>query len=106
MGLPAPSGGGEFAEKERNLPDPFSSTDRDLHGSQLHTQTVRATGCGACGVDLSDEMAMTTRRLLASLDEGRRAKLVETYQGSEPPEVLCGECFLPTVATLNGVTNG
>jgi hypothetical protein len=57
--------------------------------------------CSACGVALNDEIDRTIRRLLASLDDERRAKLAETYQDT-PPDVLCGDCFLPTVATLNG----
>lgn len=59
--------------------------------------------CGACGAPLNDEMERTTRRLLASLDDERRARLTETYQGTAP-EVLCGPCFLPTVATINGAS--
>jgi hypothetical protein len=59
--------------------------------------------CGGCGANMSDEMERTTRRLLVSLDDERRARLTETYKGTVP-EVLCPTCFLPTVATLNGVT--
>jgi hypothetical protein len=57
--------------------------------------------CGGCGASISEEVERTTRRLLASLDDERRARLAETYHG-EAPEVLCATCFLPTVATLNG----
>lgn len=59
--------------------------------------------CGACGAPLNDEMERTTRRLLTSLDDERRARLTETYKGTAP-EVLCATCFNPTISMLNGAT--
>jgi hypothetical protein len=57
--------------------------------------------CAACDVGLNEEIERTTRRLLASLDDERRGKLAETYQGT-PPDVLCAGCMNVTVAVLNG----
>jgi hypothetical protein len=61
------------------------------------------TECGACGVQVNEQVEGTTRRLLASLDDTRRATLAAHYQDA-PPEVLCAGCFNATAGVLNGVS--
>jgi len=57
--------------------------------------------CGACGADVSEEVERTTRRLLASLDDRRKAKLADIFEGRSVPDVLCAPCFNPILATVN-----
>jgi hypothetical protein len=57
--------------------------------------------CDACGEDVNEEVERTTRRLLASLDERRKAKLADIFEGRSVPEVLCAPCFNPILATVN-----
>lgn len=52
---------------------------------------------------MSEEAERTTTRLLANLDDVRRARLTDAYKG-EPPDRLCARCSLPTFAMLNGVS--
>jgi hypothetical protein len=56
--------------------------------------------CPACGAEVNSEVERTTRLLLSTLDDERRAKLTEHYQGN-PPEILCAGCFDVTVGVLN-----
>jgi hypothetical protein len=59
--------------------------------------------CGACGAEVNEQVERTTRRLLASLDDTRRAILAAHYQGA-PPDVLCAGCFNATAGVLSGVS--
>jgi len=69
---------------------------------------LEPTLCGACGTELTEEVERTTTRLLAGLDDARRARL-DTYYGdlATAPERLCAGCFNVTASVLNqGVTSG
>lgn len=59
--------------------------------------------CGACHAHINEEVERTTTRLIASLDDARRAKLVELYP-ENTPAMTCANCFLPIAAALNQST--
>lgn len=56
--------------------------------------------CQACGVAVNAEVERIVKRMLAGLDDVRKAFLAETYQGTAP-EILCAACMNVTSGVLN-----
>lgn len=67
----------------------------------MHERLPVLDRCNACSDPIPSQfVADTTRRILDTLDDRRRAFLIDTYRGA-PPTVLCATCFGVTVGVMN-----
>lgn len=58
--------------------------------------------CGSCEVEIDPDSitGRTVPRLIASLDDNRRAIIAQLFGGEVPP-TLCAECFNRTASVFN-----
>ena len=70
----------------------------------MHERLPVLNRCDACSDPIPSQFVVeTTRRILDTLDDRRRAFLIDTYRGA-PPTVLCATCFGVTVQAMNEAT--